>query len=114
MLPSDNIKLGSIELIEVIELNVTLENEVLVLESSLEDEVLVLDSLLEVETKDINADISDAYVYDHYDKDGYEVTPTMQEQVLNTENKVLDKNVKVDKIPFYEIPNESGTTIVLG
>lgn len=46
----------------------------------------------------------------------YEVIPnTLEDQVLNTANKVLSKDIVVRKIPYQETGNTSeGTTVYIG
>ncbi len=48
-----------------------------------------------------------------YDGD-YEVTPKTEDQLLNTENKSMTKDVVIKKIPTFEVSNESGTTFIIG
>lgn len=38
----------------------------------------------------------------------YEVTPSINEQVLETKNKTMKSNVVVFSIPYAEVDNESG------
>lgn len=40
------------------------------------------------------------------------VTPTMEQQTLNTKNKILLDDVTIKKIPLYETTNLSGGTTV--
>lgn len=42
----------------------------------------------------------------------YEVTPTMEKQILGTKQKALLDNITVNKIPIYETSNLSGGTTV--
>lgn len=51
--------------------------------------------------------------YDFYNG-SYEVTPKPTEQVLETKDKVMKKNVDVKSIPFYEVDNTKGTTVIIG
>lgn len=45
----------------------------------------------------------------------YDVTPNIEQQVLETANKVLVENVTIKKIPFFEVGNTSGgTTVYIG
>lgn len=44
----------------------------------------------------------------------YEVTPKSKEQVLYTKDKILNNNVSVKKIPYYETSNLTGKTIYIG
>ncbi len=44
----------------------------------------------------------------------YNITPlAYNEQVLMTANKLLKKNIIVDKVPYTETHNESGTTVYI-
>lgn len=47
-------------------------------------------------------------------KGEYTVTPTSKEQTLQTEGKLLKKDITVKEITFSETSNESGTTITIG
>ena len=50
----------------------------------------------------------------HYDGE-YEITPSTQQQVFSTEDKMMDYNFKVKGIPYREELNASGgTTAVIG
>lgn len=45
----------------------------------------------------------------------YELTPNADADVeLPTQRKMMRENVLVHKIPYNEIQNESGTTIIIG
>lgn len=45
----------------------------------------------------------------------YVVTPSTQEQNLETKNKVMSDNVKIEEIPYYETSNPSGGyTVIIG
>lgn len=48
--------------------------------------------------------------YDGY----YTVIPKKIEQELYTKNKMMKDDVTVQKIPYHEISNETGTTVVIG
>ena len=51
---------------------------------------------------------------EHYEGD-YEVIPSVEAQVLETNQKFMDDDVIVRKIPFYEVTNTTGgTTITIG
>ena len=43
----------------------------------------------------------------HY-KGDYDVTPRVDAQTLLTAQKFLDEDIKIKKIPYYEISNSSG------
>ena len=48
-------------------------------------------------------------------KGEYEVTPKVTEQTLPTAQKVLEKDVCVKKIPYFEVSNNSGgNTVFIG
>lgn len=45
----------------------------------------------------------------------YEVTPTVDAQTLPTAQKVMEEDVVVHKIPYYEVSNNTGgTTVTIG
>ena len=46
----------------------------------------------------------------------YEITPSVSdEQILNTAQTFMDANVKIKKIPFYEVSNNNGgNTVYIG
>lgn len=44
----------------------------------------------------------------------YTVIPKTTEQELYTKNKMMKDNVTVQKIPYHEISNKTGTTVVIG
>lgn len=51
---------------------------------------------------------------DHYEGN-YQVTPSIEAQVLDTNQKFMDDDVTVRKIPFYEVTNTTGgITIIIG
>lgn len=63
----------------------------------------------------ITADIGEFTIIDHEAYSGvYEVTPDGSTQTLDTDNKVLTKDVTVNPIPYYETSNPSGTTVFIG
>lgn len=56
----------------------------------------------------------DGIVADRYDGT-YDVTPSARAQTLFTEQKLMEKNVEIKAIPFFETTNQSGgTTIYIG
>ena len=64
-----------------------------------------VDFSLEQQIKVINGD--------HYDGE-YIVTPkAWEETLLETKNKVLTDNVRVLEVPYDEISNSTGTTVVI-
>ena len=45
----------------------------------------------------------------------YEVTPKVSEQTLPTAQKFLARDVKIERIPYFEVSNNSGgTTVTIG
>lgn len=44
----------------------------------------------------------------------YRVIPTTDDQVLQTNKKLLTDNLTVEEIPIYETSNETGKTIIIG
>ena len=53
-------------------------------------------------------------IVDEYNGD-YEVTPKLEEQILQTAEKVMQKDVKIKKIPITTITNSNGaTTVIIG
>ena len=44
----------------------------------------------------------------------YRVIPTTDDQVLQTDKKLLTDNLTVEEIPIYETSNETGKTIIIG
>jgi hypothetical protein len=48
-------------------------------------------------------------------KGPYSVTPSPNEQVLSTAQKVLENDIKIKRIPYVEVSNNSGgTTVTIG
>lgn len=43
----------------------------------------------------------------------YEIVPKTEAQKLNTANKLLEENIKVLAIPFYEVSNKDGITAII-
>lgn len=44
----------------------------------------------------------------------YEITPSMDAQTINTNNKIMMDNIHINAIPYYEEPNQYGDTIYIG
>lgn len=44
----------------------------------------------------------------------YEVTPKVESQSLNTEDKHMAHDVTIKPIPYYEVSNQNGKTIIIG
>lgn len=47
-------------------------------------------------------------------KGPYSVTPKTTEIVLETKNKSMRDDVTVFQVPYAEVPNTDGTTVVIG
>lgn len=44
----------------------------------------------------------------------YLVIPKVSSQILPTSDKHLSKDVVIDQIPYYEVSNQNGKTIIIG
>lgn len=44
----------------------------------------------------------------------YEAVPKTQSQTLETKDKSMKNNVTVAEIPYHEVSNQTGTTVVIG
>lgn len=51
--------------------------------------------------------------YDFYEG-SYNLVPKAVSQAIETKDKVMKDNVTVAEIPFHEVSNETGTTVVIG
>lgn len=51
--------------------------------------------------------------YEFYDG-SYNLVPKVVSQSIKTKDKVMKDNVTVAEIPFHEVSNETGTTVVIG
>lgn len=51
--------------------------------------------------------------YDFYEG-SYNLVPKVVSQAIETKDKVMQNNVTVAEIPFHEVSNETGTTVVIG
>lgn len=51
--------------------------------------------------------------YDIYDGK-YEIIPNSATQTLPTRNKLLTTDITIEKIPYFETSNTSGTTVYIG
>lgn len=43
----------------------------------------------------------------------YKVIPKTYSQELETQNRVMHENLKILEIPYYEVSNENGTTVII-
>lgn len=44
----------------------------------------------------------------------YTITPKVDEQTMETRNKLMQDNITIKAIPYYETDNDLGTTICIG
>ena len=44
----------------------------------------------------------------------YTVTPNKDEQVIDTDYRLLTQDLTIKGIPYYEVSNESGITVIIG
>ncbi len=51
--------------------------------------------------------------YDFYDGE-YEFVPKTVPQTAETKNKTLKDNITVLSIPYFEVSNTDGTTVIIG
>lgn len=49
----------------------------------------------------------------NYDGD-YTITPSINEQTLETKNKVMTDDLNIKQIPYFQTSNEYGDTIYIG
>lgn len=64
----------------------------------------------EVEVAPISIIQTDAEQYDG----NYEVTPTSQQQTLQTKDRLMNDDIEIKPIPYYDVSNEFGRTIYIG
>lgn len=53
-----------------------------------------------------------AQEYPYYDGE-YEVTPSVDEQILETKDTVMLDDLTIKSVPYYETSNISGTTVYI-
>lgn len=63
--------------------------------------------------KEINQLITSDSDYSFFDGE-YLITPSTQAQVLETQNKIMEDNITIQKIPYYDVSNQYGRTIIIG
>lgn len=44
----------------------------------------------------------------------YTIRPKVEEQVMNTRDKRMINNIKIEAIPYYEVNNQNGKTVIIG
>lgn len=94
--------------------------EIEIEELILEDEIELCEIELEEELKleelelDVIIEGSISPDYDMY-KGSYNITPlAYNKQELETKNKIMEKNLIVKEVPFFEVSNTEGTTVYIG
>lgn len=66
---------------------------------------------IEIQQENIVVEVLNADKY----KGEYVISPkAYQEQELDTKNKLLEKNLIVKEVPFFEVSNLEGTTVYIG
>ncbi len=90
------------------ELEIILETEE-ELNVTLETQEKLLDVDLETDTIEIIKTDAESY------EGPYNITPlAFQEQEFETKDKILEENIKVKEIPYYETSNQYGDTVYIG
>ena len=44
----------------------------------------------------------------------YTIRPKAEEQIMSTRDKRMIKDLKIEAIPYYEVSNQNGKTIIIG
>ena len=44
----------------------------------------------------------------------YTIRPKVEEQIMSTRDKRMIKDLKIEAIPYYEVSNQNGKTIIIG
>lgn len=57
--------------------------------------------------------ISSISEYEFFDGE-YEIIPKVETQILETEGKIMEENLMIKEIPYYEVSNSSGYTVYIG
>lgn len=80
-----------------------------------ENDLFVSDGVeeVEIEVKEVEVIRDGSGEYDFY-KGDYSIIPKINSQIMDTKDKIMKDNVEVAAIPFHEVSNENGTTIVIG
>ena len=76
-----------------------------------------LDIDLDIEEVHIDIELNDAIVVrpeSHPYEGAYKVTPAISSQTLPTQYKYLRDDITVLEIPYYEVSNPKGTTVIIG
>lgn len=90
------------------------EKEIRIDEEYKEQQINVVPELLEqtiiIDNESIILEVKDAEKY----KGEYVVTPlAFNSQELNTKDKVLEENIIVKEVPYFEVSNLEGTTVYI-
>ena len=90
----------------------------IVVENTFNDQTIIIEQDL---LQEINIDTMPSHEEIEVEQDGpaydgeYIVTPKTTEQTLSTANKVLREDVLINKIPYFEVGNNSGgDTVYIG
>lgn len=62
---------------------------------------------------DIGAKLVEGGSFEDYGGE-YTVTPSLADQVLDTEKKTTRQDIVVKAIPYYEVSNPMGETVIIG
>lgn len=74
-----------------------------------------LDVTIGASTEAIKADIGEFTIIEPEPyKGSYDVTPTRSVQSLDTDNKMMVRDVTIQPIPYYETSNPKGITAIIG
>ncbi len=73
------------------------------------------DDLVEIETDFSELTYVTEYIGGDPYQGKYEVIPTVEEQILQTKEKVLADDIKILEIPYYDVSNTAGgSTVYIG
>lgn len=104
--PNQDVNITTLNTQEVIITNDTDEQNI-VIEDNCSQEIdidAVSSQEIEVEQDGITINVNEAPDYEGE----YKVTPKVAEQILSTARKILNEDVVVEKIPYFEVSNNSG------
>ena len=99
---------------EIVVMNATYEQTVAIEQDRLQE--IDIDSVMLSQEIDVKQDGITINVYDVPFYEGeFSVSPKFTEQILETAQKILKEDVRVEKIPYFEVSNNSGgTTVTIG
>ena len=79
--------------------------------SKIKNNTIELQAILQAVVDLPSADVTEYDVYEG----AYTITPKSTEQTLKTQNKLMQSNVVVEKIPYAEVSNSTGgKTVSIG